>query len=98
MSITSPIPTSSIAARPPSTRSRFSAALHAFLAIMERDLVVTMRQFVSFLVQVLLQPIFLLFIFGRILPSIGATQNSYAAIFLPGVVALTMFMTGVQGP
>src|SRR5215469_218617 len=71
-------------------RSRVGTALTAFLAILRRDIVVTGREFISFLLQVLLQPLFFLFIFGKILPSIGFTAPGFAAILLPGIVALTV--------
>src|SRR5438045_9132077 len=78
------------------TRSRFGIALTAFLAILRRDLVVTGREFIAFLVQVLLQPLFLLFIFGKVLPSIGFARPGFAAILLPGIVAFTIVLTALQ--
>lgn len=71
--------------------------LLAFWAILCRDIVVTTRQFVSFLVQVLLQPLFLIFVFGKILPQIGEAQQSFAAFLLPGIVALSVILTSLQG-
>lgn len=72
-------------------------ALTAFLAILRRDIVVTGREFISFLLQVLLQPLFFLFIFGKVLPSIGFTGPGFTAILLPGIVALTVVTTALQG-
>jgi ABC-2 type transport system permease protein len=79
------------------SRSRVDTALSAFLAILRRDIVVTGREFIAFLLQVLLQPLFFLFIFGRVLPSIGFTQPGFAAILLPGIVGLTVVLTALQG-
>src|SRR6266478_3849461 len=79
------------------SRSRVGVALAAFLAILRRDIVVTGREFIAFLLQVLLQPLFFLFIFGRVLPSIGFTQPGFAAILLPGIVGLTIVLTALQG-
>jgi len=79
------------------SRSRVGTALSAFLAILRRDIVVTGREFIAFLLQVLLQPLFFLFIFGRVLPSIGFTQPGFAAILLPGIVGLTVVLTALQG-
>src|SRR5437763_9140091 len=79
------------------TRSRFGIALTAFMPFLLRDLVVTGREFIAFLVQVLLQPLFLLFIFGKVLPSIGFARPGFAAILLPGIVALTVVTTALQG-
>ena len=48
----------------------------AFLAILGRDLWVTVRREPGgFLAQALLQPIFFLFVFGRVLPEIGQAQG-----------------------
>ncbi|WP_376796722.1 ABC transporter permease [Thermogemmatispora sp.] len=79
------------------TRSRLATILVAFLAIFRRDLVVIGREFIPFLIQVLLQPLFFLFIFGKVLPSIGAAQQSYASLLLPGIVGLTVVTTALQG-
>ncbi|TMD66494.1 MAG: ABC transporter permease [Chloroflexi bacterium] len=72
-------------------------ASRAFLAILRRDIVVTGREFIAFLLQVLLQPLFFLFIFGKVLPSIGFARTGFAAILLPGIVALTVVTTALQG-
>jgi ABC-2 type transport system permease protein len=79
------------------SRSRFGTALTAFLAILRRDIVVTGREFIAFLLQVLLQPLFFLFIFGKVLPSIGFARAGFAAVLLPGIVALTVVTTALQG-
>ena len=89
--------TTTITTQPVHTRSRFGIALTAFLAILRRDLVVTGREFIAFLVQVLLQPLFLLFIFGKVLPSIGFAPPGFAAILLPRIVAFTIVLTALQG-
>jgi ABC-2 type transport system permease protein len=69
-----------------------------FLALLGRDVWVTVRHdFVAFLAQALLQPLFFLFIFGRVLPSIGAAQGGYGTQLLPGVLALTLVLTALQG-
>lgn len=79
------------------SQGRITVALRAFLAILRRDMVVTGREFISFLLQVLLQPLFFLFIFGKVLPSIGFAQRGFAAVLLPGIVALTVVTTALQG-
>jgi len=71
--------------------------LRAFLALCGRDLWVTVRhELGSFLAQALLQPIFLLFVFGRVLPQIGSARGGYGAQLLPGVMALTLVLTALQ--
>ena len=77
--------------------SRTWLAANAFLAILERDLVVTVREFVPFLLQALMQPLFFLFIFGKVLPGIGLAAGNFAALMLPGIVALTGMIAAMQG-
>jgi ABC-2 type transport system permease protein len=79
------------------SQSRFVTAFTAFMAILRRDIVVTGREFIPFLLQVLLQPLFFLFIFGKVLPTIGYAQSGFAPILLPGIVALTVVTTALQG-
>jgi ABC-2 type transport system permease protein len=76
---------------------RLGVQARAFLALCQRDLWVTVRhEPVGFLAQALLQPIFFLFIFGRVLPEIGAAGRSYGTQLMPGVLALTLVLTALQ--
>jgi ABC-2 type transport system permease protein len=72
-------------------------AVNAFRAILHRDAVVTGREFVPFLLQALMQPLFFLFIFGKVLPGIGLAAGNFAALMLPGIVALTGMIAAMQG-
>jgi ABC-2 type transport system permease protein len=72
-------------------------AVKAFLAILRRDVVVTAREFVPFLLQALMQPMFFLFIFGKVLPGIGLAAGHFATLMLPGIVALTGMIAAMQG-
>ncbi len=73
------------------------AQITAFKAMCGRDCWVILRHdLAGFLAQSLLQPLFFLFIFGRVLPEIGAAQGSYGAQLLPGIIALTLFLTSLQ--
>jgi ABC-2 type transport system permease protein len=74
-----------------------SVRTRAFLALCGRDLWVMVRhEPVAFLSQALLQPIFFLFVFGRVLPEIGAAQGAYGRLLMPGVMALTLVLTALQ--
>src|SRR5437870_1336646 len=73
-----------------------SSQRRAFLAILRRDLYVTWRQLPAFLAQVILQPLFLLFVFGKVLGSLGYTRPDYADLLFPGLLALTAVVTGMQ--
>jgi ABC-2 type transport system permease protein len=68
----------------------------AFRAVLRRDIYVTGNEFLVFLAQVILQPLFLLFVFGKVLGSLGYTQNGYADLLFPGLLALTAVVTGMQ--
>ncbi len=95
MATTTPTTTTIVRSRT-GTPGNLSIATRAFLAICWRDIFVTGRQFPIFLAQILLQPIFFLFIFGRILAETGYTGPGYATLLLPGIVALTIVTTGLQ--
>jgi ABC-2 type transport system permease protein len=71
--------------------------LRAFAGVLGRDLYVTARELPIFLAQVLLQPLFLLFVFGKVLTEIGAANAGYSSLLFPGVVALTAVLTSLQG-
>lgn len=79
------------------SKSRIFTMLVAFWHTLRRDIMVTARDFVPFLVQVLVQPVSLLIVFGRILPGVGTMQQMYPSVFLPGVIALTIFVASLQG-
>ena len=74
-----------------------STPVRAFLGLCQRDLWVTVRhEPIAFLSQALLQPIFFLFVFGRVLPEIGAARGAYGTQLLPGIMALTLVLTALQ--
>ena len=68
----------------------------AFRAVLYRDLYVTWRELPAFLAQVILQPLFLLFVFGKVLGSLGYTQHGYTDLLFPGLLALTAVITAMQ--
>ncbi len=79
------------------SRGHARAALIAFLAIVSRDLLITRREAPSFLLQTLVQPLFFLFVFGKVLSTTGAATSGFALLLLPGIVAFTLFLTALQG-
>ncbi|MDQ6650571.1 MAG: ABC transporter permease [Actinomycetota bacterium] len=86
-----------VAAPPQSTASAAPAsATYAFAAILRRDVYVTWHEFPVFLAQVILQPLFLLFVFGKVLGSLGYTRPGYAELLFPGLLALTAVVTAIQ--
>jgi ABC-2 type transport system permease protein len=77
-------------------RGHAGVTILALMAIIRRDVLVTRRGLPSFLVQTLAQPLFFLFVFGKVLTGIGATTRGFSVILLPGVVAFTLFLTPLQ--
>ncbi|MFC5289971.1 ABC transporter permease [Actinokineospora guangxiensis] len=67
-----------------------------FLAILRRDFVATWREMGSFLAQVVIQPVLLLFIFGKVLGDIGYTGSGFGDVLLPGLVAMNAFLGALQ--
>ena len=79
-----------------SGRARPWSPWRAALAILRRDLYVTGREFPFFLAQVILQPLFLLFVFGKVLTQLGYARPGYVDVLFPGLVALAAVLTGFQ--
>jgi ABC-2 type transport system permease protein len=80
----------------PPTHTRPWNPTRAALAILRRDLYVTGREFPFFLAQVILQPLFLLFVFGKVLTQLGYAKPGYVDVLFPGLVALAAVLTGFQ--
>ncbi len=74
----------------------FALMLRSFGSVLRRDIVVTGKDLVAFLAQVLLQPVFFLFVFGKLLTSLGYTSSGYSNLLFPGLVALTATVTAIQ--
>lgn len=72
------------------------AARRAFKAILWRDVFVTGKEFWIFLIQVGLQPLFMLFVFAKVLGELNYVTADYGHLLLPGIVALTAFLTALQ--
>ncbi|HEY1183804.1 MAG TPA: ABC transporter permease [Bryobacteraceae bacterium] len=67
-----------------------------FYALLARDGHVARRSLVMVLVQILLQPLLFTFVFGRILTSSGMMQAGFKSVLLPGIIAISMVIAGVQ--
>jgi ABC-2 type transport system permease protein len=66
-----------------------------FFAMLSRDGHVARRNLVPTLVQNLLQPLLLTFVFGRVLTASGMMSGAYKSILLPGIMALSMTLSGI---
>ncbi len=67
-----------------------------FFALFSRDVHVARRNLVATLLQTMLQPLMFVFVFGQVLTRTGMMSASYKGILLPGIIAISMTMTGVQ--
>ena len=76
--------------RPPPTPAR------VFLALLRRDLRVSRRELVPFLVRTLMQPILFVIVFGYLLPKMGFVRGGYAAALLPGIIGIGLSMSSMQ--
>ncbi|RCW38528.1 ABC-2 type transport system permease protein [Halopolyspora algeriensis] len=88
--------TNGSAASGSAVRGTTASSVRAFVAVLGRDVFVTGRELPSFLAQVLVQPVALLFIFGKVLGQLGYTQPGYAQILFPGMIALNAFLVALQ--
>jgi ABC-2 type transport system permease protein len=66
-----------------------------FFAMLSRDGHVARRNLIPTLVQNLLQPLLLTFVFGRVLTTSGMMNANFKNVLLPGVMAISMTMSGV---
>lgn len=67
-----------------------------FFAVLWRDIFTTTRKLPSFLVQVLVQPLLLFFVFGTVLGEAGYARGDFGATLLPGIVALNAVLIAIQ--
>jgi len=70
--------------------------IRTFAAMLARDAHVARRNFVALLLQTLLQPMMFVFVFGRVLTDSGMLPAVYKSQLLPGIIALSMVISGIQ--
>jgi ABC-2 type transport system permease protein len=86
-----------VAAPAASRTSAASKARKAFMAILWRDVFVTGKEIWVLLIQVALTPLFMLFIFAKVLSRQGYVSADYGRhLLLPGIIALAAFLTALQ--
>src|ERR1700680_1198261 len=67
-----------------------------FMAMLARDAHVARRNLGTLLTQTMLQPLLFVFVFGRVMITSGMMAASYKGMLLPGIMGLSMVMTGIQ--
>jgi ABC-2 type transport system permease protein len=69
---------------------------NTFFALLSRDAHVARRNLVPMLMQNLLQPLLFTFVFGRVMTTSGMMPAAYKSMLLPGIMAISMVLAGVQ--
>lgn len=95
-------PAGPVAADPAAPTARPEAARHSrpsrtFLALLARDAHVARRRLALLLLQNLLQPLMFVFVFGKVMVSSGFMPVEYQSLLLPGIIAVSMMISGIQG-
>jgi ABC-2 type transport system permease protein len=68
-----------------------------FGALFARDVRVARRNLVTTILQTMLQPLLFVFVFGQVMTRSGMMAASYKGMLLPGIMAISMTMTGMMG-
>lgn len=69
----------------------------AFFAMVQRDLLVTLRDKWEFVFRVAMLPFILILTYGYILPSIGILPESFPTQMFAGMIGMSMLITGIHG-
>src|SRR5262249_53673349 len=67
-----------------------------FFAMLARDAHVARRNVLALLMQTMLQPLLFVFIFGKVMTTSGMMAQSYKGLLVPGIMGMSMVMTGIQ--
>ena len=68
-----------------------------FLALLRRDIHVSLRNAPMLVLGILTQPVLVVLVFGNILPRLGLVAAEFRTVMVPGLMAITVMMAGVQG-
>ncbi len=68
----------------------------AMLGLLHRDMRVARRELKFFFLRVGLQPLLFTFIFGYVMPRQGIIAQNYSSTLLPGILSLSMTLSGMQ--
>jgi ABC-2 type transport system permease protein len=64
--------------------------------MLARDAHEARRNLVALLMQTMLQPLLFVFVFGKVMTQGGLMPESYKGMLAPGIMAMSMLMTGIQ--
>src|SRR2546428_6436783 len=82
---------------PASHRKEFAAMnWTTFFAMLARDAHVARRNLVALMLQTMLQPMLFVFVFGKVMTTSGMMPSAYKGMLIPGIMGMSMVMTGIQ--
>lgn len=70
--------------------------MRAFLAMVQRDLLVTRRNFWDFAYRVAMLPLVFIFVFGFLLPRIGQVPDTSPTLMFGGILAMSVMVAGLH--
>ncbi|MGA8113924.1 MAG: ABC transporter permease [Actinocatenispora sp.] len=70
--------------------------LRVFAALIRRDAVVTRGELGTLIAQGVMQPFLLLFVFGRVITSMGFANAQYAQVLYPGMIVMVTMAAALQ--
>ncbi|MFI5372550.1 MAG: hypothetical protein ACHQ52_13410, partial [Candidatus Eisenbacteria bacterium] len=70
--------------------------LSVFWALFLRDLQVTRREIVSYLLRTTIQPLLFVVVFGHLLSKMGFMAAAYKTTLLPGILAVSLALSSLQ--
>lgn len=77
--------------------SRASLARGAFWAMVQRDLVIQLRDMWEFVFRVAMLPFILILTYGYVLPTLGVLPKGFPSQMFAGMVGMSMLITGIHG-
>ena len=68
-----------------------------FMTMVKRDLLIQIRDFGEFIFRVAMLPFILILTYGYVLPKIGILDKSFPNQMFPGMVGMSLLVTGIHG-
>lgn len=77
--------------------SRASLARGAFWAMVQRDLLIQLRDMWEFVFRVAMLPFIFILTYGYVLPTLGVLPKTFPSQMFAGMVGMSMLITGIHG-
>ena len=76
---------------------RNQTSLNVFWIMVKRDLLIQWRNWAEFIFRVVMLPFILILTYGYVLPKIGVLPASFPNDLFPGMVGMSLLITGIHG-